>query len=228
MGVIIEFSVRPEGFRLGEMLRLSPETEVHVEQLVPVGEKVMPFSWVRGDTEEFEKSAEENGLEYSVELVDEKNNRKLYRLEWDEDEDPLVQAMLDSDGAVLDAEGTHEEWSFRVRFREREDLSEFHMHCLEHDIPVEVKRMYNPIEVSGSSRAGMTQTQVETMVDAYEKGYFDIPRKTTLINLSEEYGISDQAVSERLRRATAKLIEKSLMPEVDMSDMSEPRKVGKH
>jgi predicted DNA binding protein len=226
MGLILEFSVSPEDFELGKLLCLDPDIQVRVEQLVPVADKVMPFSWVSGDTEAFEENIKDK-IDYEV-IVTDSEDRKLYRLEWDEDEDPLVQAIVEFGGAVLEAEGTHEEWSFRVRFREREDLSEFHTHCLEHDIPVEVKRMYNPIEVSGSSRAGMTQTQVETMVDAYEKGYFDIPRKTTLINLSEEYGISDQAVSERLRRATAKLIEKSLMPEVDMSDMSEPRKVGKH
>jgi predicted DNA binding protein len=225
MGVILEFSVRPEGFKLGKILHLGPETEVRVEQLVPVGDKVMPFSWVSGDTDSFEVRAEEDGMEYSVVLTDEKNDRKLYRLEWEEEDDPLVQAVLDSGGAVLDAEGTHDEWSFRVRFRERERLSDFHEYCIDHGVPIEVKRMYNPIEVSGSSRTGMTQTQVETLVDAYEEGYFDIPRGTTLVELSEGYGVSDQAVSERLRRATAELIEKSLMPE---REISEPQTAGKH
>ena len=215
MGVILEFSVRPEGFKLGKILHLGPETEVRVEQLVPVGDKVMPFSWVSGDTDSFEVRAEEDGMEYSIVLTDEKNDRKLYRLEWNQDDDELIQAILLSEGAVLDAEGTHEEWSFRVRFRERENLSDFHEYCLGHGVPIKVKRMYNPIEISGSSRTGMTKTQVETLVDSYEEGYFEIPRKTTLVELSEKYGVSDQAVSERLRRATAELIEKSLMPEVE-------------
>lgn len=217
MGVIVEFSVRPDEFKLGSMLSLTPDMKTHVEQLVPVGDKVMPFSWVTGDTETFEKNIDENGVEYSVVLVDEKNDRKLYRLEWNQDDDELIQAVLRSEGAVLDAEGTHEKWSFRIRFREREKLSEFHEYCLEHGVPITVKRMYNPIEVSGNSRRGMTQTQVETLVDAYEAGYFDIPRKTTLVEIADEYGVSDQAVSERLRRATAELVEKSLMPEMEKS-----------
>ena len=217
MGTIIEFSVHPDDFRLGSILHLTPGIEIHVEQLVPIGDKVMPFSWVTGDTEKFEKNISENGVEYSVILSDDKNDRKLYRLEWNEKDDELIQAILHADGAVLDAEGEHDEWSFRVRFRKREQLSEFHKYCVEHEVPIKVKRMYNPIEISGSSRTGMTQTQVETLVDAYEAGYFDIPRKTTLVELSEKYGVSDQAVSERLRRATAELIEKSLMPEIEVS-----------
>lgn len=217
MGVIVEFSVHPDEFKLGSILDITPGTKVHVEQLVPMGDMVMPFSWVAGDTERFEQNIRENNVEYSVALVDDENDRKLYRLEWNEDEDELIQAVLRSDGAVLDAEGTHEEWSFRVRFREREKLSAFHKYCLEHNVPIKVKRMYNPIEVSGGSRKGMTKTQVETLLDAYEAGYFDIPRRTTLVKLADEYGVSDQAVSERLRRATAELVEKSLMPEMEMS-----------
>lgn len=213
MGVIIELSVAPEDFRLGELLSLGPDTEVRVEQLVPMGDKIMPFSWVSGDTDSFEENANENGMTYSVVLTDSARDRKLYRLEWNGREDELIEGILKSDGAILNATGTHEEWEFGVRFRRREDLSEFHEYCAEHEVPMSVKRIYNPIEVSGDSRMGMTSTQAETLVDALEKGYFDIPRKTTLVELADGYGVSDQAVSERIRRAVAELVEASLLLE---------------
>jgi predicted DNA binding protein len=213
MGVIIEFSVAPEDFGLGELLSLGPDTEVRVEQLVPIGDKVMPFSWVSGDTDSFEEDADDNGMAHSVVLADPARDRKLYRLEWNERDDELIEGILESDGAVLNATGTHEEWEFGVRFRRREDLSEFHGHCAEHGVPILVNRIYNPIEVSGDSRMGMTSTQAETLVDALEKGYFDIPRKTSLVELADDYGVSDQAVSERIRRATSELVEASLLVE---------------
>ena len=209
MGLILEFSVSPEDFELGKLLCLDPDIQVRVEQLVPVADKVMPFSWVSGDTEAFEENIKDK-IDYEV-IVTDSEDRKLYRLEWDEDEDPLVQAIVEFGGAVLEAEGTHEMWEFRVRFREREDLSEFHEYCVENGVGIKIQRIYNPIEVSGETRKGMTATQAKTLVDALEEGYFDIPRKTSLVGLSEEYGISDQAVSERLRRATAELIESSLL-----------------
>lgn len=213
MGVIIEFSVAPEDFGLGEVLSLGPDTEVRVEQLVPMGDKVMPFSWVSGDTESFEENADDNGMTHSVVLADSARDRKLYRLEWNERDDELIEGILDNQGAILNATGTHEEWEFGVRFRRREDLSDFHEYCAEHEVPILVKRIYNPIEVSGDSRMGMTSTQAETLVDALEKGYFDIPRKTSLVELADDYGVSDQAVSERIRRATSELVEASLLVE---------------
>lgn len=223
--VIIEFSVAPGDFRLGELLSLDPDTTVHVEQLVPLGDKIMPFSWVSGNTERFEENTSENGIKHSVVLDDPKRDRKLYRLEWNERNDELIEAILRNSGAILDAKGTHEEWEFQVRFRDRDSLSAFHEYCGEHAVPVTVNRIYNPIEVSGDSRMGMTTIQAETLVDALEKGYFDIPRKTSLVELADDYDISDQAVSERIRRATAELIEKSLLVE-DESPLPEKASAG--
>lgn len=213
MGVIIEFSVAPEDFGLGEVLSLGPDTEVRVEQIVPMGDTVMPFSWVSGDIDSFEENVDNNGMTHSVVLTDPARDRNLYRLEWNERDDELIEAILDNQGAILNATGTHEEWEFGIRFRRREDLSDFHEYCSENEVPILVKRIYNPIEVSGDSRMGMTTTQAETLVDALEKGYFDIPRKTSLVELADDYGVSDQAVSERIRRATSELIEASLLVE---------------
>lgn len=189
---------------------MDTDTEVRVEQLVPMGDKVMPFSWVSGDLESFEENIE-NEMDYEVILNDKENDRRLYRLEWDVEHDDLIQAIIKFDGAVLDAEGTHRNWDFRIRFRERENLSEFKRYCDKNGVRMKIKRIYNPIEVSGDSRTGMTSVQAKTLVDALEAGYFEIPRKTSLVKLSEGYGVSDQAVSERLRRATAELIRSSLI-----------------
>lgn len=220
MGIIVEFSVSPKDFKLGGMLCLDTNTKVRVEQLVPMGDKVMPFSWVSGDLGSFEENIE-NEMGYEVVLDDEENDRRLYRLEWDVEHDDLIQAIIEFDGAVLDAEGTHRNWDFRIRFREREKLSEFKRYCDENGVHIKIKRIYNPIEVSGDSRTGMTSVQAKTLVDALESGYFDIPRKTSLVKLSESYGVSDQAVSERIRRATAELIRSSLMVDEELTALEE-------
>ena len=210
MGIIVEFSVSPDEFKLGRLLRLDSDTEVRVEQLVPMGDKVMPFSWVSGNLGSFEENIQQE-MEYEVVLNDEENDRRLYRLEWDVEDDELIRAITEFDGAVLDAEGTHRNWEFRIRFRKRENLSKFKRYCDDKGVNTKIKRIYNPIEVSGDSRTGMTSVQAKTLVDALEAGYFDIPRKTSLVELSESYGVSDQAVSERIRRATAELIRSSLL-----------------
>jgi predicted DNA binding protein len=45
---------------------------------------------------------------------------------------------------------------------------------------------------------------------AYKNGYYDIPRTISTNNLADALGISDQALSERLRRGTARMIASAL------------------
>ena len=50
----------------------------------------------------------------------------------------------------------------------------------------------------------------EALVLAVERGYYDIPRQCTTAQLAAVLGVSDQAVSERLRRGIATLVEGTL------------------
>jgi hypothetical protein len=49
----------------------------------------------------------------------------------------------------------------------------------------------------------------EALVLAVERGYYDIPRQCTTAQLAAVLGVSDQAVSERLRRGIATLVERT-------------------
>ncbi len=213
MTVILEFELPADSFEFGGRLELPRGVELEVEQLVPVEDTVMPFSWVSGDFESFERSVEEAGVRYTLMVEDEERGRNLYRLEWDASDSDLMDALLGCHGAVLNAKGTREDWTFNVRFEEREDMSRFHERCSQAGLGVGIVRVYNPVEVSGDFREGMTSTQRRTLLDAFEAGYFEIPRETSLVDLAEEYDVSDQAVSERLRRATSRLIDDALVLE---------------
>lgn len=213
MTVILEFTVPSRAFEFGKQLGLPPDVELDVEQVVPVEDTVMPFSWVSGDHEAFESSIDDDDVDSSLLVDDEQGGRKLYRLEWDASDSDLMDAIMESHGVVLNAVGTDEEWTFNVRFEEREDMSGFHERCAEVGLGIEVTRVYNPIEVSGEFREGMTSTQRSTLLDAFDAGYFEIPRQTSLVELAEEYDVSDQAVSERLRRVTSQLIDSALVVE---------------
>ena len=46
---------------------------------------------------------------------------------------------------------------------------------------------------------------------AVEGGYYSIPRRMSAQDLADEFGISDQAVTERLRRAIVTLTENTLI-----------------
>ena len=62
-----------------------------------------------------------------------------------------------------------------------------------------------------SGRFGLTEGQYHALLTAVEHGYYDVPQRRTLKELAEEFDISHQALSERLRRGTESLIEDTLL-----------------
>jgi len=57
---------------------------------------------------------------------------------------------------------------------------------------------------------GLTDRQQEALRTAYEMGYFEIPRTTSLEAVADQLGISASSLSERLRRAQTHVIETSV------------------
>nr|WP_136603007.1 helix-turn-helix domain-containing protein [Salinigranum halophilum] len=51
-----------------------------------------------------------------------------------------------------------------------------------------------------------------TLASAVRGGYYDIPRRMSTQDLADEFGISDQAVTERFRRSIASLVAHTLLP----------------
>ena len=67
-------------------------------------------------------------------------------------------------------------------------------------------------DAAGDPTTGLTDRQREALVTAYAMGYFDIPRTTSLEAVASDLGISAPALSERLRRAHAHVIDEVVVP----------------
>lgn len=57
---------------------------------------------------------------------------------------------------------------------------------------------------------GLTDRQREALRTAYQLGYFEIPRRTSLEAVADELGVAASSASERLRRAQTELVEKTV------------------
>ncbi|ERG89195.1 MAG: putative DNA binding protein [halophilic archaeon J07HX5] len=57
----------------------------------------------------------------------------------------------------------------------------------------------------------LTDAQLEAMTAAVENGYYDIPRDISTAELGDQLGISDQAVTERLRRGISTLAANTML-----------------
>lgn len=207
MSVVVEYSVPASQFILGRALENAPALEIDLEQMVPIGRKVIPYFWLTDDNhEQFERALDrEPGLS-EYEVVDELDNRALYRVEWDSADDTFVQTLVAHDAILQQASGDAESWIFQLRFPDSDSLSAFHTACREAEIDVTVERLHHSAERPDATSL-MTDAQQALVERAYDEGYFDIPRETTLADLADQVGLSDQAVNERLRRGLEALIE---------------------
>jgi len=130
-------------------------------------------------------------------------------MEWIDRVDLLVQMLTNAEATVLDAVGRDGQWKLRVLYPERELFSKTHDFREEHGLVFDV-RSIRELEGEPAGRYGLTAEQYEVLAEAARLGYFEVPRAVSLEELAEELGVSHQAASERIRRATSALVDDTL------------------
>lgn len=218
MTVIVDITVSSEDFTLGQTMQAVPDSRIEVEQLVPASELALPYFWVEQvNADAAEAALRDQPAVKSIRRADALDGKILFRIEWTEDVDSFLANLVEYEAAVLEATGTDDEWQFQLRFRSYEVLSSFYRACVDDGVGMKLDRVHNPVEAASSARFGLTEDQENTLIAAFEAGYFDIPRETTIQELGEILDISDSAVSQRLRRAESALIAATLLTAADTS-----------
>lgn len=218
MAVIVELTVPADAFELGRILRVEGSTSITLETMVPLGDRSVPFVRIHdGIRDAFERAVRDHPAVTKLTLVNSHEGELLYALNWDPSEDSLFQKILDLDGVLLSATGDSDIWGLEVRFLTHEVLSEFQEYYIEENIQVSIKHIYNPTRPDAGPWFGLSPTQRETLMRAVESGYYSLPRETSTKELAETFDISDQAITERLRRGISALVQNTLLvdPEKD-------------
>lgn len=219
MSVIVELTVPADEFELGRILTVEGETGVVLETMVPLGGQSVPFFRLTDSVREsFEKQVRSHSSVQGVHVVNSHDDETLYALDWDIETDTFFRAILTNHGHVLDATGNLRSWAFQLRFESHEDLSGFEEECTDADITIEIERLYNPTKPEAGPWYGLTTPQRQTLSRAVEGGYYSIPRRISTAELAAEFDISDQAVTERLRRAIISLVSNTLLLTGDGKD----------
>ncbi|MEF8886891.1 MAG: helix-turn-helix domain-containing protein [Haloarculaceae archaeon] len=212
MSVIVELEVAAREFELGRILQVAGEARIEMETVVPAAERAVPLFWVYNDhADAFEAAVGGHPTVNRITAVDVFEDRALYAINWDASSDEFFGAVVANGGNVLNATGRAERWLFEIRLPSHGNLGNFQDDLEDADLSVEVLRVYNPTKPDAGPWYGLTPTQREALVLAVESGYYDIPRTCTTVELGEQLGISDQAVTERLRRAIVNLVDNSLL-----------------
>lgn len=210
MSVTAEFTIAEDGFALGSMLE-GCDQDVEVERVLPASLGV-PYLWASGDDPlSVEELVCESPLIESITVVDQVDESVLYRVEWAAETGSLLQQIAAADARLLEAYRDGGEWFFRLRFDSHDNLSAFNAHCQEHDVNYRLVRVYSDAARDGPTAFGLSTEERDTLVLAVERGYFSVPRGVTLSEIGAEFGITQQAASKRVRRASEKVLRNVLV-----------------
>lgn len=211
MSVIAEFRVPSTGFELGHILTIDGDTTIELERLVPIGKATVPLFWIHTSSpDSFIEKVQRHESVNETSVLDSFEDRTLFTLDWDVGQDRLLSAIDANGGHLLNAIGTPDAWELELRFPSHDALGEFTTQCEQANIRMDMTRIFNPTPPESGPWYGLTEPQREAMILAVRMGYYDIPRGCTTKEIAEKIGISDQAVTERLRRAIVSLVQNTL------------------
>lgn len=220
MSVIAKVVVPATALLSDGVLATDGGTVAQLERVVADDEQPIPYFWVKGaersaliDTFKHQTDAAE------VVVVDELDTQSLVKVSLPPDKDTMFHLLVETGADVLEATIDERSWTLQLAFGNHEEFVEFYRWCVDHEIDIEVDGVRDP---TGSGTPGfefaLTSTQRETLLTAFRRGYFDVPRGVNLIGLAEEFDISDTAVSQRLRRGVATLIAATIVESEETVD----------
>ncbi|EMA38878.1 helix-turn-helix domain-containing protein [Halococcus hamelinensis] len=210
---VVRGEIPAEEFALYEALRSLPDVEFEIERVVQSGDDaVMPLVWVRGvEADAISEALEADPSTRNISLLSTFENEQLYRMQWVSEVEVVLQMITNSAATVMDAFGRDGRWYLRVLYPDQESLTKTNDFVEENGLTFDVTAI-RQMEGKPVGRYGLTEAQFEALDAALDAGYFAIPRETSLSELADQLEISHQALSERLRRATAALVEDALIP----------------
>ncbi|WP_231188300.1 helix-turn-helix domain-containing protein [Haladaptatus sp. DYF46] len=222
-GTIVEVTIPSEQFALEHTLTEFETLTFEVEQMVAMNrDTLMPFIWIdSSDLIRLETAfrADESVAEF--ERIADFETDCLYQLTWVDRISHLIRILVDEKGTVMSATGYDDTWHLRLLFADRDAATRTNAYCEEQGIDFGIENIHEFTNHSGS-RVGVTDPQQETLQLAAERGYYTVPREATAEDLAKEFGISHQALSERLRRGHGALVTHVFGGSAGTSESPEP------
>lgn len=219
MGVTVDVRIPTHRFEFGRRFPVRHDGAAKTERVGSVGD---------GDGSVFSLSGSLDGVADDgatdpfadvegcrLEALEMFGDQTLYVMTWSPDVDPFFGLLADHDGVVCRGTGTPNVWTFEMRFPTHDAFAGFQSACADGQSGAEVERVYNPTRRGTGAWYGLTPRQRRTLELAVEGRYYDIPRRCTTIELADELGISDQAVTERLRRGIVTFVTNALLLDHD-------------
>ena len=208
MGFIAEFTLRSPDLPLVGFVREFEGLSVEVENInAGQSDRGMMAFWAYGEgLDELEATLEEVERVDSLTLVNDDGDVRLYhvvgrqRFKMDFTEVSFLPTV--GFNAVVVEDG----WTVQAVVADRSSLYEMRDTFESVGAGFDLHRLTEAGEYS-TGPSNLTTAQFNALVEAYEMGYFEVPREASARDVADSLGISPSSFSERLRRAESSLLE---------------------
>ncbi len=192
-----------------------------------VSEEGIPIltAWAVGDEsnlERFDRLIADDPTVLSIRRLAELEGRRLYHVELsDEGAVGMTYPVAVEHGITfLEVRASGDTVQYRARVPGRDALVAYRRACEERELAFRLTGLYRAESV-GSAGSTLTSRQRELLRAAFEAGYFSVPRRTTLEQLSSEFDISEQALSATLRRGLGNLLGETIASDLAVPEPTE-------
>ncbi|WP_138006508.1 helix-turn-helix domain-containing protein [Halalkalirubrum salinum] len=211
MSVVAEFTIDADEFLLGQIFSQDSVAHLELECVVPASRQIMPYVWIYGNgLDQTESSIRDSEQVETLTKLDQTDDSALYRIEWGDEQEGLIDGIIETNATILEAR-RKEKWFFRIRFDSHRQLTAFNTFCRRHSISVKLHNLYSLTDSGTPPKFELTDSQRETLFQAVRDGYFEVPRRTTLGEVGDKIGITEQTASENLRRGANKVLKNVLL-----------------
>lgn len=172
------------------------------------------FWWCTGSSfEAFEAALEADPTVVDARSLAELPGRRLYRVDttaFPPDQPLVFPVFREYDITTLEAVRGRDGLTLRARFPSRDALRAFRDAAARIADTIEVEQLYTE---QMSETARLTERQREAVTLAYERGYFETPRRATLSDLADELDVTPQTLSRHVRVGVEKIVGDTLRSE---------------
>lgn len=175
--------------------------------------QTFPFLVRCREWDEFERALGDDHTVEEFEPVTTGDVERIYHISHTRRTKLLTPPTVEAGGIMLEAENHETGWLVQLLLPDREALHSIWEFARGEDFVFELLDVYEEGDSSYENRINLTTCQRDTLALAYERGYFEEPRRASLAELAEELGVSQSAVSGRLRRGIDRLVGATLFVE---------------
>lgn len=172
--------------------------------------------WVEApDFDAARRALEEDHTIESFSVIVEGDDRLTIRVEYTDAAKLVTPVITQVGGLTVEARSYSNGWMTHAELPDHEALFELNEIANDDGIHLDILELYQGGGTNDRSEYGLTEPQREALVSAYLQGYYDVPRRASLEELATTLDVSVTAVSGRLRRGSAQLVDEVLAEDSD-------------